>query len=128
MTKMWHAWEVKVSDRMRDLLGDAQAARKKPVWIPVMFWEQMIKYWESPEYKAFCERNKRNRNEGRGGRGVGKHTSDEISQGLIEVDEATISGGLSRDWLYGAGSEAAHLRVEKSRVAVGLPLCFLEAE
>ncbi|KAI5661773.1 hypothetical protein M9H77_21096 [Catharanthus roseus] len=39
----------------------------------------MMMYCESPEYKAFCEHNKRNRNEGwRGGR-AGKHTSGCIS-------------------------------------------------
>ncbi|KAI5662780.1 hypothetical protein M9H77_22103 [Catharanthus roseus] len=41
---------------------------------------------------------------------------------------AIISGGLSRDLLYVAGSEAAHLRAESSRAAAGLPPCFLEAE
>ncbi|KAI5678003.1 hypothetical protein M9H77_08953 [Catharanthus roseus] len=37
---------------------------------------------------------------------------------------STISGGLSRDWLYGAGSEAAHLRAENSRAAVRFPLAI----
>ncbi|KAI5654852.1 hypothetical protein M9H77_32039 [Catharanthus roseus] len=47
MTKMRHTWEVKIDDLMRDLLGDAGAERKRPVWIPQMFWDQMMKYWES---------------------------------------------------------------------------------
>ncbi|KAI5671888.1 hypothetical protein M9H77_12252 [Catharanthus roseus] len=66
MIKMRNAWEVKVGDRMRDLLGDAGAARERPLWILEIFLEQIMKYWESPEYKAFYEQNKRNRNEGRG--------------------------------------------------------------
>ncbi|KAI5672794.1 hypothetical protein M9H77_13158 [Catharanthus roseus] len=41
--------------------------------------EQMMKYWESPKYNAFCERNKRKKNEGRGGWGVRKHTCSSIS-------------------------------------------------
>ncbi|KAI5669900.1 hypothetical protein M9H77_19753 [Catharanthus roseus] len=39
---------------------------------------------------------------------------------------ATISGGLCRDRLYRAGSEAAYLRVQSSRGVVGLPPCCLE--
>ncbi|KAI5654344.1 hypothetical protein M9H77_31531 [Catharanthus roseus] len=41
---------------------------------------------------------------------------------------ATISGGLSHSQLYGDGSEAAHLKAESSRAAVGLPPCYLETE
>ncbi|KAI5667856.1 hypothetical protein M9H77_17709 [Catharanthus roseus] len=41
---------------------------------------------------------------------------------------ATISDGLSCNQLYGAGPEAAHLRVESSQVAARLPLCCFEAE
>lgn len=28
---------------------------------------------------------------------------------------ATVAGGLSRDWLYGVGSEATHLKAESSQ-------------
>ncbi|KAI5667812.1 hypothetical protein M9H77_17665 [Catharanthus roseus] len=66
ITKMRQVWEVKIGDRMRDLLVDAWAARKRPLWILEMSSEQMMKYWESPTYKVFCEWNKRNRNKGRG--------------------------------------------------------------
>ncbi|KAI5676427.1 hypothetical protein M9H77_07377 [Catharanthus roseus] len=41
----------------------------------------MIKYWENLEYKAFCEQNKRNKNEGWGGgwgRRAGKHIDSSI--------------------------------------------------
>ncbi|KAI5661991.1 hypothetical protein M9H77_21314 [Catharanthus roseus] len=31
-----------------------------------MFWGQIMKYWDNPKYKAFCERNKRSMNEGWG--------------------------------------------------------------
>ncbi|KAI5678271.1 hypothetical protein M9H77_09221 [Catharanthus roseus] len=41
---------------------------------------------------------------------------------------AIIFGGLSRSHLYGAGSEAAHLRADSNRAAAGLPPCCLEAE
>ncbi|KAI5666629.1 hypothetical protein M9H77_16482 [Catharanthus roseus] len=40
---------------------------------------------------------------------------------------AIISGGLSRDRLYGAGSNAAHIRAESSGAAAGLPPCCLKA-
>ncbi|KAI5663577.1 hypothetical protein M9H77_22900 [Catharanthus roseus] len=43
MIKTMHAWEVKVDDHMRDFLGDALAAIKRPGCIPEMFWEQMMK-------------------------------------------------------------------------------------
>ncbi|KAI5681084.1 hypothetical protein M9H77_02311 [Catharanthus roseus] len=33
----------------------------------------MMKYWESPKYKTFCEQNKK------GGQGVGRHTDSSIS-------------------------------------------------
>ncbi|KAI5661960.1 hypothetical protein M9H77_21283 [Catharanthus roseus] len=196
-----------------------------------MFWEQIMKYWESPKYKAFCEWNKRNKNErrGRGERKAGKDTCGSISftehqlkrlrtdtkkkirsflgflirvkstllfkadrkergrQGLRydvskiqnfqvhgwmcdrsdrwglvdasgfnrevlqeqilggapQVEEAAttcasmsddlrlianVSGGLNCGLLYGAGSKAAHVRVESSRTAARLPPCYLEAE
>ncbi|KAI5674067.1 hypothetical protein M9H77_14431 [Catharanthus roseus] len=117
MTKTRHAWEVKVGNQTRDLLGDTWAARKRLVWILEMFWEQMMKYWESPKYKTFCEWNKRNRNErqGRGGRGAGKYTGGG-------------SCNHERSYLYGAGSKAAHLRAETSRATAGLPPCYFEAE
>ncbi|KAI5673143.1 hypothetical protein M9H77_13507 [Catharanthus roseus] len=125
MTKMRHAWEIKVGDWMRDFLGDAQGARKRPVWILEMYWEHMMKYWESPEYKAFCEQNKRNRNEGRGGQGVGKHTGEEISKGSAKGREGScshgLSGGSDGSWSYGAGLKAAHLRAENSEAIDGLP-------
>ncbi|KAI5682962.1 hypothetical protein M9H77_04190 [Catharanthus roseus] len=41
---------------------------------------------------------------------------------------ATIAGGLNPNWLFGAGSEAVHLKAESSRTTVGLPPCYLDAE
>ncbi|KAI5672460.1 hypothetical protein M9H77_12824 [Catharanthus roseus] len=41
---------------------------------------------------------------------------------------ATTPGGLIRGQLYGAGSQATHLRVENSRAVTELPPCCLEAE
>ncbi|KAI5662565.1 hypothetical protein M9H77_21888 [Catharanthus roseus] len=126
-------------------------ARKRPVWIPEMYWEQMMKNWESLEYKAFSELNKRNRNEGRRGRGAGKYTASgfngevlqEQTRGGTPQEEAaatgillpddlqlmvTISGALDRSRLYGAPSKAAHLRAKNSWAAARLPPCCLEME
>ncbi|KAI5675910.1 hypothetical protein M9H77_06860 [Catharanthus roseus] len=73
---MRHIWEIKVGDRIKDFLGDAQGVGKRPIWILEMYLEQMMKYWKSPEYKAFCKRNKRNMNAGRGGWGARKQIVD----------------------------------------------------
>ncbi|KAI5678465.1 hypothetical protein M9H77_09415 [Catharanthus roseus] len=127
MTKMKHEWEVKVSDQMRDLLGNARAARKRSVWSPNMFQELMMKYWESPEYKAFCEWNKRNKNEGVGKRVVREQGSTEARL-LCRMVMATVSCGLDCGRLYGADSEVAHLKVESSRAVATLPPSCLEAK
>ncbi|KAI5681352.1 hypothetical protein M9H77_02579 [Catharanthus roseus] len=39
-----------------------------------------------------------------------------------------IASGLSRDQLYTAGLEAAHLKAESSQATIGLPPCYLDAE
>ncbi|KAI5653115.1 hypothetical protein M9H77_30302 [Catharanthus roseus] len=52
------------------------------IWDQTLSMTKMRQAWEvkeSPEYKAFCERNKRNKNEGLGGRGVRMHIGDSIS-------------------------------------------------
>ncbi|KAI5670602.1 hypothetical protein M9H77_10966 [Catharanthus roseus] len=41
---------------------------------------------------------------------------------------ATVSGGLDRSRLYGAGSKTAHLRAKNSQAAARLPHCCLEVE
>ncbi|KAI5672080.1 hypothetical protein M9H77_12444 [Catharanthus roseus] len=134
---------------MRDLLGDAwergEGGRKRHVWIPEMFWEQMMKYWESPECKAFCERNEKNRNEGQGGGGERESThvlQEQTLRGTPQEEAAAsstllpddlqliaiVSDGLDHDRLYGAGSKAAHLRAKSGRATAGLPPCCLEAD
>ncbi|KAI5659975.1 hypothetical protein M9H77_28768 [Catharanthus roseus] len=47
---------------------------------------------------------------------------------LLTLNVDRVFSGVDRGWLYGAGAEAAHLRVESSWAAAILPPCCLEAE
>ncbi|KAI5649813.1 hypothetical protein M9H77_35818 [Catharanthus roseus] len=134
--------EVKVRDLMRDLLGDARAARKRPVWIAKMFWEHIIKYWKTDlTYKFSKSRHLEELHK--------HHTGDKKRQYVdfqseefwtkfhkarqkAKVEAATTGTpmpyALHCGRLYGAGSKAAHLRAKSSRVADGLPPCCLEVK
>lgn len=41
---------------------------KRPSWIKQSDWEKLTKYWNSPEFLAKSQQNKKNRNKGRGTR------------------------------------------------------------
>lgn len=78
---MKQAWESKVSARLRDSLGDALGANKRPPWIEEKFWDDLLKYWDSSKYRTLSKWNKKNKTEGRegeGGRGTEKHTGGSI--------------------------------------------------
>ncbi|KAI5673142.1 hypothetical protein M9H77_13506 [Catharanthus roseus] len=111
-----HAWDVKFGDRTKYLFGDARVMRKMPVWFPEMFWEQMMKYWESS--KASIEEDLTERfSKIRHFEELHKHqTGDKKGQCLQLM--AIISGGLNRGRSYGVGSEAAHFRAENNQVTL----------
>ncbi|KAI5677670.1 hypothetical protein M9H77_08620 [Catharanthus roseus] len=157
----WGDFRSRSGDWMRDLLGDAQAARKRPVWIPEMFWRMRvggsgsgeIHRWFYILHRALGEEDLTERfSKSRHLEELHKHQTgnkkgqyvDFHSEEFWKAEEkvaatgapmprdlqlmSTISGGLSRGSLYGAGSEAAHLRAESSQTAAGLPPCYLETE
>ncbi|KAI5663266.1 hypothetical protein M9H77_22589 [Catharanthus roseus] len=79
---------------MRDFLCDASAPKKRPIWIPEMFWEQMMK-------------DKRGGGGGDGGEGggegegAGKHTGGSISVRehqlkMIRTNQADLSERFSK--------------------------------
>ncbi|KAI5674931.1 hypothetical protein M9H77_05881 [Catharanthus roseus] len=119
--------KASIGGQMKDLIGDAQATKKRPIWILEILWE-------IPEYKAFCVRNKMNRNEGQG---VKKQRSAQVLK-RVETDPMKLrpkvllcsitSDGLNCRRLYRDCLEAAHLITENNQAAASLPPCCLEAE
>uniref|UniRef100_A0A7C9E475 Uncharacterized protein n=2 Tax=Opuntia streptacantha TaxID=393608 RepID=A0A7C9E475_OPUST len=54
-------FEKKGAARLKDILSDAHEKRMKPQWMNEEVWEGLYNYWDTPEFKAKAERNKRNR-------------------------------------------------------------------
>ncbi|KAI5678159.1 hypothetical protein M9H77_09109 [Catharanthus roseus] len=130
---MRHAWEVKVSDRMRDLLCDTWAARKRPVWIPEILGtddeqEDLTERFSNSRhleelYKHQSEDKKGQYRKFHKARQKIKEKAAAMS-GLLPNDlqlMSNVAGGLDRCWLYEAGLEAAHLRAKSSQAVTGFP-------
>jgi len=47
--------------RLKDILSDAREKRMKQQWVNKEVWKGLCNYWDTPEFKAKAERNKRNR-------------------------------------------------------------------
>ncbi|KAI5667514.1 hypothetical protein M9H77_17367 [Catharanthus roseus] len=129
------AWESKVKDRLRDLLGDVRGKNKRSSWIDESYWakikdlterfsrskylEELHKHQKADkkgEYEKFHEVRKAEED--------AKASSTPMPDGLQLMP--IVVGRVSRDHLYGAGSEAVNFIVESSRAVVGLAPCCLD--
>ncbi|KAI5682908.1 hypothetical protein M9H77_04136 [Catharanthus roseus] len=125
MTKMRQSWEIMVGNQIRDLLGDARTVRKRPQadlierFSKSRHLEELYKYQTGDKKGQYVDT-------------FSEEFSVTAATGAPMPNDlqlmATIFGGLSHDRLYGAGSEAAHLRAESSQAEARLPPCCLEAE
>ncbi|KAI5675628.1 hypothetical protein M9H77_06578 [Catharanthus roseus] len=123
----WRVFHVKVGDQMRDFLNVLGADDKQT---DLMEWFSKSRHLE--------ELHKHQSGDKKGQyvdflseefwMSFGYAKEEATAMSILLPDDlqlmATVSGGLDLDQLYGAGSEAAHLRVERSRAAARLPPCF----
>lgn len=58
-------------------------------------WKGLCNYWDTPEFKAKVERNKRNRASNCGGRGSSLHTCGSIP--FTEAPRRLVMASLSKD-------------------------------
>ena len=54
-------FEKKGAVRLKDVLSDAREKYMKPQWMNEEVWKGFCNYWDTSEFKAKVERNKRNR-------------------------------------------------------------------
>jgi len=71
-------FEKKGAARLKDVLFDAREKRMKAQWMSEEVWKGLCNYWDTPEFKAKAERNKRNRASDCGGLGSSLHTGGSI--------------------------------------------------
>lgn len=65
------------ADRLRDMLRRVREGRGQPTWMGDQVYNHLIKHiWNDPNFKAKCERNKKNRASEKGG---SLHTQGSIS-------------------------------------------------
>lgn len=81
--------------RLKDVLSDACEKSTKPQWMSEEVWKGLCNYWDTLEFKAKVERNKRNRASNCGGRGSSLHTCGSIP--FTEAPRRLVMASLSKD-------------------------------